>query len=296
MADPRNKKRIVFIINPISGLGKQKNVEKMIQDVLDKSLYDDEIRYTERAGHATEITKNAVAEGVDIVVAVGGDGTVNEIGQALVNTPVALGILPAGSGNGLARHLKISSNFKKAIQVINRGKVKKIDTATINDRVFLSIAGVGYDAYVARQFSKAPKRGFFSYFTIVSGEYLKYKSKKYVLTIDGKEITRRALLITFANSSQFGNNVSIDPHATLDDGLIDVCIVRRVPFLMVPFYVPMLFTKTFHKTHYIEIIKAREVTIHRKKGKSVHFDGDPAKMGKTLEMKIHPLSLNIIVP
>jgi diacylglycerol kinase (ATP) len=296
MTDPLVKKRILFIINPVSGLGKQKSAEDRINQILDKDLYDAEIRYTERAGHATEITLQAAADGVDVVVAVGGDGTVNEIGQALIGRKTLMGIIPAGSGNGLARHLKIPSGFKNAIGVINRGKVKKIDTATINDRVFLSIAGVGYDAYVARQFAKAPKRGFFSYFSIASGEYLKYKSKKYTLNIDGKEITRKAMVITFANSGQFGNNVSIDSKAKLDDGLIDVCIVRRIPFLLVPFYVPMLFTKTFHKTHYIEIIQAKEVTVKRKKGKSIHFDGDAFKMGKNLEMKINPLSLNIIVP
>jgi YegS/Rv2252/BmrU family lipid kinase len=296
MQVPRIKKKIVFIINPISGLGKQKFAEDKINTFLDHDKYEASIDYTECPGHATELTTKAVAGGADIVVAVGGDGTVNEVGQALVNTKTAMGILPAGSGNGLARHLKIPAGFKKAIRIINKGTIKKIDTASINGRVFLSIAGVGYDAYVANQFAKAPKRGFFTYFSIVSGEYLKYKPKKYTINIDGKEITRRALLITFANSSQFGNNASIDPNAKLDDGFIDVCIVRRIPFLLVPFYVPMLFTKTFHKTHYIEIIRAKEATVTRKKGKSVHFDGDAVKMGNHLEMKINPLSLNIIVP
>jgi len=230
------------------------------------------------------------------VVAVGGDGTVNEIGKALVGSETALGIIPTGSGNGLARHLKIPFSFEKAINLINQCKIRKIDTATINDQVFLSIAGIGYDAFVAKKFATASRRGFFTYFRIVSNEYSQYRPKKYILQVDGKIIKRKALFITLANSNQFGNNTSIDPQAKLDDGLIDVCVVRRIPLLLVPFYVPMLFTRTFHKTHYIEIIRAKQAVITRKKGKTIHLDGDPSRMGKVLEMKVNPLSLNIIVP
>ena len=294
--EPLNRKKILFIINPISGLGKQKRIEKWIDEGLDKSKFVSSIVHTTHAGHATELSLKALEDGVDIIVAVGGDGTVNEVGQTLINSSAALGIIPTGSGNGLSRHLKIPFNFTKAINVINRGNVRKIDTATVNDKVFLSVAGVGYDAFVARKFSKAPKRGFISYFRIITAEYPKYTPKKYELEIDGKKIKRRAILVTFANSNQFGNNASIDPGARIDDGYIDVCIVRRIPLLLIPFYVPLLFTKTFHKTHYIEIIKAKEVRIIRKKGKTIHFDGDPFKMSKTLDMKINPLSLNIIVP
>jgi diacylglycerol kinase (ATP) len=296
MEEKQGKKKIVFIINPISGIGRQKNIEGLIGTQLDAALYDFEIRTTTGPGHATVLAANAVAEGVDVVVAVGGDGTVNEIGQALIGHPAALGIIPTGSGNGLARHLKIPFKFSKAIEVLNRCKIRKIDTATINGQIFLSIAGVGYDAYVAKKFADAPKRGFFTYFRIVSNEYPLYKPKKYLLEVDGKIIRRKALAITFANSNQFGNNTSIAPAAKLDDGYVDICILRRIPLLLMPFYVPLLFTKVFHKTHYIEIIRAKQATVTRKKGKTIHLDGDPAKTGKVIEMKVNPLSLNIIVP
>lgn len=296
MEEPKPKRVILFIINPISGIGKQKNIEELIRDNIDASSYEYQVKFTKGPGHGTELAKEAVASGVDVVVAIGGDGTVNEIGQALVGSNTALGIIPSGSGNGLARHLKIPFSFKKAIEVINQCKIRKIDTATINDQVFLSMAGVGYDAFVAKKFADAPKRGFFSYFRIVSNEYSQYRPKKYILEVDGKIIKRKALTITFANSNQYGNNASIDPHAKLDDGLIDLCIVRRIPLLLVPFYVPMLFTKTFHKTHYIEIIRAKKAVVTRKKGKTIHLDGDPSQTGKVLEMKVNPLSLNIIVP
>ena len=289
-------KNILFIINPISGTGKHKTVENIIHEELDKSKFNPRIVYTDGPFQATALCKEAVEQGIEVIVAVGGDGTVNEIGQALVGTNSSLGIIPTGSGNGLARHLKIPFNIKKAIRVINQCNLRKIDTATVNDKVFLSIAGIGYDAFVAKKFSKSSKRGFFSYFRIVSGEYPSYKPRKYVLKVDGKTITRRALLIAFANSNQFGNNTSIDPKATIDDGYIDLCILRRIPLLLIPFFVPLLFTKMFHKTQYIEIIRAKEATITRKKGKTMHFDGDPITMGKKLEMKVNPLSLNIIIP
>jgi diacylglycerol kinase (ATP) len=291
-----NRKKILFIINPVSGIGKQKNIDELIRAHTDLSSYDFKVKFTTGPGHATELAREAVSAKVDIVVAVGGDGTVNEIGQVLVGSSAALGIIPTGSGNGLARHLRIPFRFKQAIEVINRCKIRKIDTATINDQVFLSIAGVGYDAFVAKKFAEAPKRGFFTYFRIVSNEYSQYRPKKYTLEVDGEIIIRRALAITFANSNQFGNNASIDPNAKLDDGLIDVCIVRRVPLWLVPFYLPALFFKTFHKTHYMEIIRAKKAVVTRKKGKSIHLDGDPSKTGKVLEMKVNPLSLNIIVP
>jgi YegS/Rv2252/BmrU family lipid kinase len=296
MEEPTPKRVILYIINPISGIGKKKNIEELIRDNTDASSFEYKVKFTKGPGHGTELAKEAVASGVDVVVAIGGDGTVNEIGQALVGSTTALGIIPTGSGNGLARHLKIPFEFKKAIEVINRCKIRKIDTATINDQIFLSIAGVGYDAFVAKKFADAPKRGFFTYFRIASNEYSQYIPKKYILEVDGKIIKRKALTITFANSNQFGNNTSIDPHAKLDDGLIDVCIVRRIPLMLVPLYLPALFFKTFHKTQYIEIIRAKKAVVTRKKGKTIQLDGDPSQTGKVLEMRVNPLSLNIIVP
>ena len=291
-----NKKKVLFIVNPVSGKGKKEDIELQVRENLDKSGFEFEIMESTHPGHAIELSKNAADNGYQIVVAVGGDGTVNEVGQALVGTNTALAIIPTGSGNGLARHLKIPFNVAKAIRIINRCKIIKIDTGTLNEKAFLSVAGIGYDAYVARKFAKAGKRGFSTYFRIVSREYSMYRPRKYNISTDGTMIKRRALLITFANSNQFGNNTSLDAEAVIDDGFIDVCIVKRIPFPFVPLYAPLLFLKKFHKTHYIEIIKAKSVTITRKKGRAVHLDGDPHKMGKRLEMKVNPLSLNIIVP
>jgi YegS/Rv2252/BmrU family lipid kinase len=289
-------KRILFIINPISGIGKQKKVGKLIHECLDPEQFIPEIKFTTHAGHAKVLAMEASAEGIDVVVAVGGDGTVNEIATGLVGSQTAMGILPAGSGNGLARHLKIPMNLSRAMEVLNKHRVTPIDTASINDQLFVNVAGVGFDATVARKFASAGKRGFSTYFRITVNSYFNYQPKQYKLEIDGKIFKRRALLVSFANSSQFGNNASIDPAADVSDGFIDVCIVGKMPFWKVFFLAPLLFFNRFDQTRYIEIIRAKKVVLHRKKGKSIHLDGDPHEMGKDLVMKVNPLSLQVVVP
>jgi diacylglycerol kinase (ATP) len=289
-------KNILFIINPISGVGKQKGIEKLLREGIDPARYTFSIAETEHPGHAVTLSREASAKGTEIVVAIGGDGTVNETATGLVGTKTALGIIPTGSGNGLSRHLGIPMNIRKAIAIINGGKVIPIDTATINDNFFVSVAGVGFDAAVAKKFAEAPRRGFNTYFQITTSSYKNYKPKKYTLIIDGVEITRRALLVSFANSNQWGNNITIDPGASVEDGFIDVCIVTKVPYWKTLFLAPLLFMKKFHETSYVEIIRAKEVQLKRKKGKSVHLDGDPKKLGKELNIRILPLSLNVVIP
>jgi diacylglycerol kinase (ATP) len=296
MIDNTSPKRILFIVNPISGIGKHRGVEQLIADRLDSTRFISSIVYTSAPGQASDISSKAAADGLEIVVAVGGDGTVNETAAGLVGTATALAIVPAGSGNGLARHLKIPMNVKRAIDIINQDKSMKIDTATINDQLFVNLAGVGFDASVAKKFAAAGTRGFSTYLRITNNSYRHYEPKQYTLVIDGKVIKRRALLISFANSSQFGNNTSIDPAASINDGYIDVCILGKMPYWKAFFLAPLLFLKKFDQTRYIEIIRAKEVVLKRKKGKSIHLDGDPKIMGKELTMKINPLSLNVIVP
>ena len=289
-------KKIIFIINPVSGVGKQKGIEKLIAKHLDTTAFEYSIIYTEKQGHAAEISRDAVIQGFDAVVAIGGDGTVNETAQGLIGSETAMGIIPTGSGNGLSRHLKIPMNPAKAIRILNNFKTAKIDTATLNDNLFVSVAGVGFDAKVAKEFAGSGRRGFRKYFNIVTSAYASYKPRKYSMVIDGQEISRKALMISFANSNQFGNNTSIDPKARLDDGFIDVCIVSKVPYWKTAFLAPLLFMKKFDRTHYVEIIRAKEVELVRKKGKSGHLDGDPFIAGKNVHLKIQPLSLKVIIP
>lgn len=290
------RKKILFIINPIAGIRNRTDLEQTIRQRVDPGKYDYSIVTTTRAGEAVELSKRAVEAGTQIIVAAGGDGTVNETSRALIGTDAALGIIPLGSGNGLARHLGIPLNAKKAIDLVLEGKILRIDTASLDDKVFLSMAGVGYDAHVAKKFAKAGHRGFVTYFRIASHEYRLYKPRKFNMIIDGKPVKRKAFMVNFANSNQFGNNVSISPNASLEDGFIDVCIVRKVPFMRVPFVLPLLFTKRFDRTVYIEIIRAKDVTLKRKKGKAIHLDGDPYDYGKEFKICIHPASLSIVVP
>jgi diacylglycerol kinase (ATP) len=290
------KKKIKFIINPISGVGKQRIIETALEKSLDQSIFNYDISYTEAPKHATEICRDAVYKNYDIVVAVGGDGSINEVAKGLIGSKTILGIIPTGSGNGLARHLNIPFNINEAISIINNGKTGKIDTATINNELFISIAGVGFDALVANKFAKCKRRGFWSYFKVTLKEYPKYKPKKYSIIIDGEKITRRALLISFANSNQFGFNSSIAPSAEINDGLLDICILKKVPMIKAPFYAHLLFSKRLDKTKYLEIIKAKEVKIMRKKNSKIHIDGDPLRLSQELNIKIFPLSLNIIIP
>jgi len=290
------KKKIIFIINPISGVGKQRLVETAIDKTLDKSIFDYDISYSNAPKHATELSKDAVDKNYDIVVAVGGDGSINEVAKGIIGSNCILGIIPVGSGNGLARHFNLPFDISQAIEVINQCNTIKIDTATINDQLFLSIAGVGFDALVANKFAKGKRRGFWSYFKITVREYPKYKPKKYSLTIDGKKMNRRALLVSFANSNQFGYNTSIAPMAIINDGFLDVCILRKVPIVKAPFIAHLLFSKRIDKTPYMEIIKAKEVKVIRKKNSKIHIDGDSLKLNKELNIKINPLSIKVIVP
>jgi len=290
------KKKIIFIINPISGVGKQRLVETAIDKTLDKSIFDYDISYTSAPKHATELSIDAVSKNYDIVVAVGGDGSINEVAKGIIGSNCTLGIIPIGSGNGLARHFNIPFDISHAIEVINKCNTINIDTATINEQLFLSIAGVGFDALVANKFAKGKRRGFWSYFKITVREYPKYKPKKYSLTIDGKKMNRRALLVSFANSNQFGYNTSIAPMAIINDGFLDVCILKKVPIVKAPFIAHLLFSKRIDKTPYMEIIKAKEVKVIRKKNSKIHIDGDSLKLTKELNIKINPLSVKVIVP
>lgn len=290
------KQKIIFIINPISGVIKKNCIEDQIIKYLDIEKYNYLIYKTEYAKHAIELAKKAVDEKADIIVAVGGDGSINEIINGIKGSDIKLAIIPLGSGNGLARFLKIPLQVKEAIHLINRGNTKSIDTISINDIDFVSIAGLGFDALVAKKFAKYHKRGFWSYFKIATREYQTYRPKKYTLHINGEVIITRALMIVFANSDQFGYNTAIAPDAKIDDGLMDVCIVKKIPMYQTPFFLHMLFMKQLDKTSYIDIIKTKEVSIERKKNRVVNIDGEPIKLSKDLDIKVNHLALKVIVP
>jgi len=293
---PGKKKQIVFIINPISGVSKKHGIEDTIARVLDNNLFECRFRYTEYAGHGAEIAAEVVAWGVDVVVAVGGDGSVNQVAAKLVGTNVVLGILPMGSGNGLANHLQIPLKPAKALSVINGFKVEQIDTANVNDHFFVSIAGVGFDAMIAQKFAGSKKRGFWTYLRLIFSEFLTYKVKPYALNIDGVSYQREALFISFANSDQFGYKTKIAPEASVDDGLLDVCIVGKPAFHRMPLMAYLLFSNQIGKLRDVEIVKAKTITIESKKSQYVNLDGDPVALTGHLHVAVNPLSLKVIIP
>lgn len=290
------KENILFIINPISGIGKQKSVEKSIEKKLDKSLFNYKIEYTEYAHHATLISYQAAVRGVDIVVAVGGDGSINDCVRGLIGTNVTLGIIPAGSGNGLARHLNIPLNIEYAIEILNLRKRANIDTIKVNDKIYVSIAGIGFDALIASEFKKTKTRGFNKYFSLVLQNYPFYEPQKFLIEIDNKRIETEALFISFANSNQFGYNAVIAPKAKLDDGMIEVSIVKKVPIMLLPWTAQLLFMKNFDKSAFVTRYKATKVRVLNNNKGIVNLDGESIILDKELIFTISPKSLNVLIP
>lgn len=290
------KKKILFIINPISGIGKQKKVEQALETYLDKEKFDYQINYTSYAHHATALSLAAVLKGFDIVVAVGGDGSINDCVKGLVSTGVTLGIIPAGSGNGLARCLNLPLSVEDAIKCINNQKSMDMDSIKLNDTVYASIAGVGFDALIAKEFAKTHTRGFQPYLKLVLQHYPQYKQQDYTLIIDGKKITTQALFISFANSTQFGFNTEIAPNAELDDGLIDVVIVKKPPLPLLLWTAQLLFFNQFDKSIYVETHQARHIVVKNNGKIGVNLDGEYTEFNGDLDFSIEEKSLNVIIP
>ncbi len=288
-------KRVLFLINPISGIGKQKTIEKYIDLELDKNRINVDISYTQYKAHARELAADAVGK-YDAVVAVGGDGTVNEVASRLVGTDTALAIIPTGSGNGLARFLKIPLRLSKAIQSLNDFKIRKIDTLKVNQYCCVNVAGIGFDAHISHHFEGKKIRGLLGYLQLIAGEFAAYKPDYYQLNIDGHIYKRRAFLVSFANSSQYGNNIHIAPNAKIDDGLIDVSIINEFPKIETPVMLLSLLDKSIHKHDKDEVILAKDIVINHSSGILAHIDGEPVDLGNEARVKILPLSLNVVVP
>ena len=288
------KKKIIFVVNPISGTQGKKAILKWIDERIDRSIYDYSIVRTEYAGHASIIAKEAARDGIDIVVAIGGDGTINEIGRSLVHTNTALGIIPCGSGNGLARHLRIPMDPKAAIEIINQGEKCCIDYGKINNIPFFCTCGVGFDAFVSLKFADSGKRGLLTYLENTLHESLVYQPETYEIENEEGTMKYKAFLIACGNASQYGNNAYITPQASLTDGLMDITIMEPFTVLDVPSLSFQLFNKTIDQNSRIKTMRAKKIKIHRTKEGVLHFDGDPLMAGKELEVEIIPKGLHVI--
>jgi len=287
------KGKALFIINPISGGKKKEGVPDLIEKHLDAKALTPVIVFSDSVSHARQIAKDAVNK-FGTVVAVGGDGTVNEIASAIVGTDTKLGIVPFGSGNGLSRFLHIPMDPVKAIQTLSAEHVEVIDSATLNGRPFFNMAGMGFDAHIAEVFSHDKKRGFITYIKSSFEEINKYKPEFYQLEIDGKLYEREAFMLSFANSSQYGNDAHISPHASVQDGLLDVCVIKQFPLWRFPEMGIRMVTKTADKTKYVEIIRGKHIHIKRIGPGPVHLDGEPRMEGAEVTVEIVPASLKVI--
>ena len=286
--------KIKFIVNPISGNGKQKNIKNIIHENLDTKKHEYSIQFTERHGHAKELCKQAIIDGYEGIIAVGGDGTVNEIASECIGKDTVLGIIPAGSGNGFAYHLGMKKNIKESILQLNNITIKIVDSCTVNSMPFVNVSGIGFDAHIANLFQNLEKRGFWNYIKLIFKE-INYKSKEYIINNNGKNRKIKAVMISFANASQYGNNFRISPKSELDDGLIDFVIVHDMPKRMIPQFLIKIANGKIANSKFVEIIQAKEMKIFSNE-KIIHLDGEPKKINKSVLVKNNPKTLKIFIP
>ena len=292
-------KNIAFIINPISGGTETQNAKrklpKVIMQSLDMEQWLPNIVFTEYAGHATELSRQYARMGFDAVVAVGGDGTVNEVACGLRDTNTALGIIPMGSGNGFARHLNIPMRPQKALEMINHSEPICVDYGLANGKVFVSTCGTGFDAVVADHFAGSNKRGFATYLQSVIKDIFSYTPQTYHIVGDGLDVTHKAFLITFANANQWGNDAMIAPKASLQDGKMDIMLMSEHALLGSASLALRLFAGSIDDSHFMDTIRAKEVTLEREMVAPFHIDGDPVEMEKDIHIKIIPDGLKVLV-
>lgn len=290
------KRKIVFVYNPISGSHKLLPVVPIIEKFINNDIYDYEIINTQHKGHATEIAREYAARRYDAVIAVGGDGTVNEVGCGLIGSDTALGIIPCGSGNGLARHLGIPIDPFKAVKWLDKSIFTDIDYGTMNGQPFFCTCGVGFDAKVSDSFSKAGTRGVLTYLESIMKEIATYHNETYKLSFDNSSETFEAFFITCANADQWGNNAFIAPTASLQDGLLDVIAAHPFNVVDAPLIAFQLFNRQIDKNPKVSVRKCNGVTITRQKEGPAHYDGDPVIMGREIRIEIVPSGLKVLIP
>ena len=289
------KRKALFIINPVSGGKKKDDVPDLIQKYVDSTIFDYDTAFSTGISHARDIAKEAAGK-YDIIAAVGGDGTVNEVASAIAGTNSVLAIIPYGSGNGLSRFLNIPMDVEGAFETFNKSRTISIDAGKMNGHWFFNMAGMGFDAHISHVFAHgSKKRGFISYLKSSLQEITKYKSQVYKLDIDGIKYEREAFMLSMANSSQYGNNAHVSPTASVQDGLLDVCIIKPFPLYRFPEMGLRMFTKTANRSQFVEIIKGKHITINRTQPGPVHLDGEPQVEGAEIKIDVVPGALKVIV-
>lgn len=288
------EKKIAFIINPISGSINKNKVEQLICELIDPDKFIFTITYTQYPGHAIELSQQYATIGYYAVVAVGGDGTINEVAKGLLGSKTALGIIPCGSGNGFAKCLKISTNLKQTIRLLNNARVISIDYGMANNIPFFSILGIGFDAVVAKEFSST-NRGLMGYLQTICKVFVRYRPERYQIVGDTIDLSVNAFLIDISNSGQWGNNAYVASKATLYDGWLDLVVVERIPIYNVLGFALSLFTKNIDKMSNVKTFRVKNVTLRCENDIVAHLDGDSIFMGKMINVRIVEKGLNVLV-
>jgi len=290
-------KRVCVIVNPISG-GK-KNKQKIIdylQACLNQSGMVVDTMITERRGHATQLANQASEKQMDLVVAMGGDGTMNEVATGLVGRKTVMAMIPLGSGNGLARSLGIPLHFHDAVDLIREGNITAIDVGRVNEHYFFLLAGIGFDAAVGKRFDEHHSRGPIPYFYLSMQEFLNYKPKKIKLQVDDHYLEIEPFMVTVANGRQFGNNAFVAPQAKLNDGKLNVSILHQLKLHHLPTFLPKVFNGTIDKFSHAEFYTAEKITLERTEHDFINIDGEPVFEAAQITFRIIPGALRMVTP
>ncbi|MBK9337067.1 MAG: diacylglycerol kinase family lipid kinase [Lewinellaceae bacterium] len=296
LEDILRPKRIVFIVNPKAGTNLQRHIRKSVEQHLDHKKFIYGIWHTERAGHAAELARQAQAEGYDIVVAVGGDGSINEVASVLLHTDTILGIIPAGSGNGLAMHLGYGRDLDKAVRKLNTAAVKSIDCGMLNGHPFVNLAGIGFDGFVAKQMQGSRWRGFLPYLFKSIRAGLSFTPHTCTIETENRTLTETCFVVTVANGPMYGYNFQIAPDARLDDGLFSIVIFKNVPRWQYFAAIPSSLNGRLYHAGFVEHFTAQRVKISCTGDTFVHIDGESIESPGDLEFEILPKALKVLVP
>jgi diacylglycerol kinase (ATP) len=289
-------KHLVFVVNPKSGVERQKEISQAIDANIDKNIYSTEIAITQYIRHGTELARNAAEKGAYAVIAVGGDGSVNDIAAGVAGTDAILGIIPKGSGNGMARTIGIPLNTAEAVKVINQGKLTAMDVAYANDRLFISNAGVAFDALISKKFAKSEKRGLAVYSWLVTKYLWLYKTWNFEISVDGQRFTEQAFMVNVANGKQFGYNFQIAPMASYTDGLLDVIIIRKFPKILGGLIALRAMTGTLAGSPFVRHLTGTDITISHPKLNLMQTDGDAHSCTSSIRFRVVPGGQKILVP
>ncbi|MDO4691462.1 MAG: diacylglycerol kinase family lipid kinase [Porphyromonadaceae bacterium] len=290
-------KRALAIINPISGTGSKNSLPTRLAEAYQETDIQLYISYTKAAGHAYDLAKQAVEDGFEYVIAIGGDGTINEIAQALLHSNTILGIIPKGSGNGLARALGLPMNEKKAIETLTSGESITIDCCLANGKPFFCTFGMGFDAEVSAAFAEVPFRGFLSYAKTSIEKYINYKPSIYRVQMDDHDpVETEAFVVAAANANQYGNNAYIAPKASMTDGKFDLVILKPFPVLELAQITLQLFSKRMEENAHQSSYQTKRAVIEREADGVVHLDGEPLNFDKRIELEMLPAAIHVIAP